>query len=394
TDELPAGQTYVDGSQSATPAAGTFTVSPDGRTLTWTYATLPDGENVASITYDVTIDADAAAPQTNEAEVCVAEALVDCAGDSVRVIPESPEITIVKTAGDAADGEVFATEPGNVTYTYVVTNSGPLALHDVTVTDDNGTPDDSSDDFEATCPETTLAAGADMTCTSTVEVLVDTTNVAVAHGLSPQGNPAEADDDADVDVLVHGLIIDKSNDAPIDATLHLPEAPVGSTVTYTLDYTFSGDPVTNGVIHDVLPAGVEYAVGTASSNDEFTFIDYDSATRTLTWTAPSVTKSGELTYQVTVLEEAEGFGPLTNVATISSDQTQEDDATSDIFVPTIPEAETSKPTPPQTDVFDGTGPMSGPGNSLLLMLGILGGLVVGLAFITPVPEVVRRRNRR
>ncbi len=83
------------------------------------------------------------------------------------------------------------------------------------------------------------------------------------------------------------------------------------------------------------------------------------------------------------------------MATIDSDQTEVDDATSDLFVPAIPEAETSKPTPPQTDVFDGNGGATGgPGTSLLLMLGILGGLVVGLAFVTPVPEVVRRRNRR
>ena len=68
--------------------------------------------------------------------------------------------------------------------------------------------------------------------------------------------------------------------------------------------------------------------------------------------------------------------------------------TSDIFVPTTPEAETNKPTPPQTDVFDGDGGVAGPGISLLLMFVILGGLIVGLAFITPVPEVVRRRNRR
>ena len=60
TDDLPAGQTYVADSQSSTPAATSFAVSPDGRTLTWTFATLPSGTDVASITYDVTIDADAA----------------------------------------------------------------------------------------------------------------------------------------------------------------------------------------------------------------------------------------------------------------------------------------------------------------------------------------------
>ena len=47
-------------------------------------------------------------------------------------------------------------------------------------------------------------------------------------------------------ILVHGLIIDKANNAPIDPTLHLPEAPVGSTVTFTncmlsmVDFLMSG----------------------------------------------------------------------------------------------------------------------------------------------------------
>ena len=140
TDSLPVGQTYVADSQSSTPVATSFAVSPDGRTLTWTFASL-DGADAASISYNATIDA--AAPsgnQTNEAEVCVDEPLVDCDSDTVVVLVQKPAITIVKTAGDAADGAVFQTEAGPVTYTYVITNSGPLALTGVVVTDDNGTP--------------------------------------------------------------------------------------------------------------------------------------------------------------------------------------------------------------------------------------------------------------
>ncbi|GIW20909.1 MAG: hypothetical protein KatS3mg065_1205 [Chloroflexota bacterium] len=63
---------------------------------------------------------------------------------------ERPSISVTKTAGDAADGATFTTLAGPVTYTYVVTNSGPVALENVTVTDDNGTPSDTSDDFAAT----------------------------------------------------------------------------------------------------------------------------------------------------------------------------------------------------------------------------------------------------
>ena len=401
TDDLPAAQTYVADSQSSTPAATSFAVSPDGRTLTWTFATLPSGTDVASITYDVTIDADAAAPQTNEAQVCVADALVVCAADSVQVIPQSPAIEVVKTAGDAADGAVYATEPGNVTYTYVVTNSGPLALHDITVMDDNGTPGEDGDDFAATCPDTTLAAGDSMTCTSTVEVLVDTTNTAVAHGITTEGNPAEASDDAVVDVLAHGLTIDKTNDAPIErielpdgSTADLPTASEGATVHYTLTYTFSGDPVSNGVITDVLPAGLQYVDPSALGDDQFTFVGYDAGTRTLSWTATTVKASGSVTYSALVLTGANELPqPLANVATIHSDQTEPDDGVSDVFVPVIPAGETDKPTAPPTDVL-GTATPTQSGNTLLLVLIGLGALIVGVGIGTPVPARNRRRDRR
>ena len=301
-----------------------------------------------------------------------------------------PSISIVKTAGGVADGGVFSTEPGNVTYLYVVTNTGPLALHDVIVTDDAGTPADTSDDFQATCPKTTLAAGESMTCTAIVDVTADTTNVAVVHGLTDKGSPVQASDDAKVVILVHGLVIAKSNNAPIETleladgtTADLPTAEIGATVTFTLNYTFSGDPVTNGKITDVLPQGLTYVDGSATSDAQFTFDSYDSATRTLTWNAATVSASGTLTYQATVDAGANTLKqPLENTATIDSDQTAPDSDTSDVFVPAPPAGETFVPTPPPTDALAPTEP-SDPGISLMLVLAILGILVTGVMFVTP-----------
>ena len=105
------------------------------------------------------IDANAATTrQVNEAEVCVAE-LEGCVSDDEDVTPQRPAIRLIKTAGTAANGAVFSTTAGPVTYTYVVTNTGPLPLVNVTVKDDAGTPAVSGDDFFATCPKTTLAVG-------------------------------------------------------------------------------------------------------------------------------------------------------------------------------------------------------------------------------------------
>jgi len=381
------------------------TVSPDGRTLTWEFALLATGDPAVTIMYDVTIDADASTDtQTNVAEICVSE-LPECDSDDEDVTPELPDIELIKTAGDAADGGVFATTPGPVTYTYEVTNDGPLALSDVTVTDDAGTPADTSDDYEADCPQTTLAVGESMTCTFTIDVLTDTVNVAVARGVSPEGNPVEDDDDAEVVVLEFGLIIDKTNDAPLeplelpDGTIvDLPTADEGETVTYTLDYDLLGDPVTDGVITDVLPVGVTYVDGSATDDAQFTFQGYDDATRTLLWTAENVSEDGSVTYQATIDEgAAELDQPLVNVATIDSAETEPDDDDSPVFVPTVPAGATATPriTLPPTDTFTSHTPApSNPGFALMLALLALAAVVLVIGFVTPVPVSVRERSRR
>ena len=356
TDTLPVGQEFVVGSASPSQPI----VSDGGRTLTWNLGTLNNGDPAVTITYDVKIDADASTePQTNVAEICVSE-LPLCDTDDETVTPETPEIEIVKTAGTAEDGEVYTTEPGNVVYTYVVTNTGPLPLQNVTVTDDNGTPV-LGDDFAVTCPKTTLAVDESMTCTATILVSADKTNVATARGFTAEGNPVEDDDDAVVEILTHGLVIAKSNNAPIEtvelpdgSTADLPTADEGSTVTFTLNYTFSGDPVTNGVITDVLPIGLTYVAGSATDRRRVHASWRTTATtRTLTWTAATVTANGTLTYKAKVdVGAAELEQPLTNVATIDSDQTQPDDDTSDVFVPVIPAGETDVPSAPPTDTLE------------------------------------------
>jgi|GEM_PF-2483211 len=404
TDDLPVGQTYVAGSAESDNVADEPTVSPDGRTLTWTFASLDSGDPTLVITYDVTIDADATgAGQLNTVEICVDEP-TPCADAVELVTPQLPDIELIKTAGDAADGDVLSTTTGDVTYSYEVTNSGPLTLFDVTVTDDAGTPGDTGDDFEADCPRTTLAPDESMTCTFTIDVLVDTTNVAVASGVTVGGNPVEDDDPAEVVILEFGLLIDKANDAPLESlelpdgsVVDLPTAEEGDTVTYTLDYDLLNDPVTNGVITDELPVGVTYVNGSATSDAQFTFVSFNAATRTLTWTAPSVTTDGTLSYQATVdLGAAELAQPLINVALIDSAQTEPDEDDSDVFVPTEPEAATGTPrvTLPPTDVIGGSETVGNAGFSLMLILLALGGLVLAIGFVTPVPASVRERDRR
>jgi len=283
TDVLPDGQTYVNGSQSSNPAS-TFAVSPDGTTLTWTFASLPTGDPAATISYDVTIDGDALGALTNEAEVCVDEPGVPCDNDDSTV--EVPALVIDKSYAG---------------------NTGGTAINGVGI------------------------------------------------------------------------------------------AKVGDTLTYTLAYDLTGGPVHNGVITDTLPVGLTYVDGSATNNAEFTFVDYDDATRTLTWHADEVTEDGTVTYQVTVDEDSFDLPqPLVNVATIDSNETPEDDAEDDVLVQEVLE-ETSPPTLPPTDSIDnGDQAPSSPGFGLMLALLVLAGVGLVAGYLTPTPgrtrrEVVRRR---
>ena len=312
-------------------------------------------------------------------------------------VNSKPSIQIVKTAGTAADGGEFVTEPGNVTYHYVVTNTGPIALSGITVRDDNGTPANLADDFNATCPKTTLAAGESMECTATVAVAANRTNIATTTGTSGGGTTVQDTDDAVV--RVPGLVIDKSYVGNTGGTAvnGTGIAKVGDTLTYTLAYDLTNGPVTNGVITDTLPNGLAYVVDSASTTAPFTAVNYNAATRTLTWTATTVSTDGSVSYRVTVLDGSFNLPqPLVNTATIDSDQTVKDDDTENVLVQAVLAA-TATPvvTLPPTDTIDsGDQAPSNPGFGLMLALLVLAGFGLVMGYLTPTPGRTRREEVR
>jgi fimbrial isopeptide formation D2 family protein len=248
---------------------------------------------------------------------------------------------------------------------------------------------------------TNLVPGASIICTATHTVTQ--ADITAGHYLNTACVTAtgiEAScDSANIPAAI--LTIAKSNNAPIEelelpdgTTASLPTAKEGTTVTFTLTYSVGSTGATNGVITDVLPIGLTYVEGSATSSAEFTFVPpFNTTTRTLTWTASTVSASGTVTYQAKVNKGAAALDqPLTNIATIDSDQTPPSSDTSDVFVPVPPLAETHVPTAPPTDTVAQTEGQSG--SSLPLILAILGVILLAVAFVTPVPAPVRRRNRR
>ena len=171
------------------------------------------------------------------AGVSVGEGTPVSATDDAVVEIVGPAIDVEKTAGasavsQAADGATYETEifTDNVTYRFVVTNTGTTTLVNVTLTDDKlGT---------ISCPATTLAAGASMTCTATTTIGRDTINVAVAAGTSPAGQAVDANDAAAVEVLVPSIdVVKTAGDAADGATLYTN----GGNVLYTYVVTNDGD---------------------------------------------------------------------------------------------------------------------------------------------------------
>jgi uncharacterized repeat protein (TIGR01451 family) len=116
---------------------------------------------------------------------------------------------------------------GNVTYTYVVSNIGDLALTNVAVKDDNGTPSNTADDFDVTCPKTELAIDEEMTCTADVSGTTQTTtNIATASGTAGEDTVTDTDD-ATVTVAPPG--------GGVEAETDVPAAPQTDTVGATAD---------------------------------------------------------------------------------------------------------------------------------------------------------------
>jgi uncharacterized repeat protein (TIGR01451 family) len=330
--------------------------------------------------------------------------------DSSSVTVQCPDIELTKTASNspitAGEDAVFA---------ITVKNIGEGVAYDVVVTDPLPAGINWVDDSQSCA----IAAGL-LTCdlgdmdpgdTFTVHVSGATNNASAedndcgdlpntASATASNEAAGDTDNNSDSATIVvecpSALSIAKSftgNTGGTDPILNVPLAKIGDTLHYTLAYTGVG-PITNGIITDVLPVGLDYVAGSASSDANFTFDSYNPTTRTLTWkTEADVTlesPTGSLTYDVVVLAAAaEEVQPLTNTATIDSDETGPDSDSRDVAVLPAPEALT----PPPTSTLTPETGTSSPGFGLMLVLLGLAGLALGVGFITPVPERVRRRDR-
>lgn len=212
---------------------------------------LPGRSTTCTATYTVTQDDVDAGEVTNTAFATgtpPAGGPVDSDPDTAVVtVATSPELTIEKVV----DPEHVTAAGETVEFTFTVTNVGNVTLHDVAIVETSFTGTGVLP--AATCGATTLAPGDGVTCTSTYEVTqadVDAgvvTNVALATGVTPDGDPVQSnDDDAVVGVVATVSLSLVKTVAP--ATV----ARAGDTVTYTFVVTNTGNsPATD--VHVVEP---------------------------------------------------------------------------------------------------------------------------------------------
>jgi hypothetical protein len=202
-------------------------------------ATLAPGQSTTCLGYYLTTQADVDAGQITNAAIV--------AGDP----PTGPPVTDGDTAATRAtrapaiaEGKTafpmeFGAPGEKITYTYTVTNSGNVTLHDVTLTDDRlGV---------VACPGSALAPAESMTCqavtvTTAAEVASgQLANVATVTGDPPTGPPVTARDAQTVYVIHHpGIAVAK---AASPATYDAP----GTAITYTYTVVNTGDVT----LHDV-----------------------------------------------------------------------------------------------------------------------------------------------
>ena len=162
--------------------------------------------------------------------------------DTATITPPRPAIAIDKSAHlNDLDADGFADEGETITYSFRVTNTGNVILHDVGVTDAKVGP--------VTCPQNQLAPGGSETCTSTYTVTAADIAAGVVHNsATSHGTPPGSDTpvnsppdttDTPTDEPNPGITIDKH--AALHDTNGNGLADLGETITYTFTVRNTGN---------------------------------------------------------------------------------------------------------------------------------------------------------
>ena len=318
------------GDDAATTAGSVDYTAPD---LTWTGDLAPG--QAAVITFTVTVNNPDTGNHVLTSTLASADAGSTCPPDgpapacTATVTVLTPALSITKTATTTT-----ATPGTTIGYTITVTDTGPTPYTAATVTDPlDGVTDDAAYNNDAAATTGTLSYTApDLTWTGdltpgaaaviTYTVTVNTPDTGDKHPANtvtsadpgstcPPAAPAPACT-ATVTVLIPALMITK--------TATTTAATPGTTVGYTITVTDTGQtPYTAATVTDTL-TGI---LGDAAYNNNAATTSTGTGTGTVSYTAPDLTWTGNLTpggtatitYTATVNNPDTGTGALANTAT-------------------------------------------------------------------------------
>ena len=347
SDALPAGLAFV----SASPSQGAY----DATTGDWVVGTVANGANA---TLNVVAQVTGLAPITNIAEVKASREFDPDSTPNNRVPTEDDQasVTITPQAADLRLAKsVTPTNPTSanplVTYTIRVSNSGPSAATNVSVSEvlpsgvtlNAASVNASGGTFNTgtgvwSIPSIANGASATLSFTGTVSVFgQQLTNSAQITGADqPDPTPEGA---ATASVL--GQVADLSLAKTVDSA-----APnVGGLVTFTLTASNAGpDGATGVVVRDLLPAGLSFVSASATRGT------YDSASGL--WSIGGLPNAQNAVLTLVARVSQTTAAPIVNRAEVSaSDQFDPNSSPNNLPSGENDEASVSITPVPQADLF-------------------------------------------
>jgi len=169
------------------------------------------------------------------------------------------------------NGQDANTPPGpqvevgsNVSWTYVVTNTGDVTLTGVAVTDDQG--------VTVACPKTSLAAGESMTCSASgTAVAGQYSNVGTVTGTAPCGSLVTDDDPSHYLGVQGSITLKKSTNGQDADTPPGPQIQVGNPVQWSYVVLNNGaTPLSNLKVTDDQGVAVTCPKTTLQSGESMT----------------------------------------------------------------------------------------------------------------------------
>ncbi|WP_461164283.1 DUF7507 domain-containing protein [Arthrobacter sp. R4-81] len=215
--------------------------------------------------------------------------------------PPAPAITVVKTADEAAQADLVVGQ--NITYSFLVTNTGNVTLKDVTVNEGNFS--GAGELSDVTCPAeaASLAPAAAITCTATYTVVqedVDAgsiTNTATATGVPPGTTPPPVSPPSGVTV--------PTPNAPAMTVLKTASTDKATTAGQVLTYSFFLTNTGNVTLTNVTAVEGEF-----TGTGDLSAVSCPAEAASL---APAMSVTCTATYTVTLADL--NTGTITNTAT-------------------------------------------------------------------------------